>query len=121
MRNISPFARNLGILALIALAIVVLNQEVALATVGALVRISFFLALAFVAYMLWRDFGRREIGTWPGRAQWVFYAAIGLLVVDLGWWFLSSPSGRDALVFFVVIAVCVFAGVRTWRDQHTYS
>jgi hypothetical protein len=117
MRNINPFIRNLAILALISVAVVVLNLEIALATIGAIVRIAFLIAIAVVVYFLWRDFGRREIGIWPSRAQWVFYAAAVLLIVDIGWWFLEGPSGRNALVAFVVAAVCVFAGVRTWRDQ----
>jgi hypothetical protein len=121
MRNISPFVRNLGILALIALAIVLLNLEIALATVGTILSIVFFIAIAVVVYFLWRDFGRREIGTWPTRAQWVFYSAAGLLVVDLGWWFVRAPSGRDALAAIVVAAACAYAGVRTWLDQHRYS
>ncbi len=88
--RISPFLRNLGILALIALVIVVLNLESSLVTASMLLQVAFFIAIAFVAYMLWRDFGRREIELWPKRAQWVFYGAVGLLVVDLGWFFLGS-------------------------------
>jgi hypothetical protein len=117
MRNISPFARNLLILAAIAVVIVVLNLETALATAGVLLRIAFFIAIAVVAYFMWRDFGRREIGLWSTRAQWVFYGALGLFVVDLGWWLLDSLGGREALAFFVVAAVCVYAMVRTWREQ----
>jgi hypothetical protein len=117
---VSPFVRNLLILAGIAAIVLVLNLEVALLTVGVLLRIAFFLAIAVVAYMFWRDFARREIATWPSRAQWVVYGALALLVADLGWWFFGSLSGRDALVFFVVAAICVFAGWRTWRDQQTY-
>ncbi len=119
--RISPFARNLGILALVALAIVLLNLESSLVTASILLRVAFFLAIAFVAYMLWRDFGRRDIALWPRRAQWVFYGAVGLLVVDLGWFFVASLSGPDALVFFAVAAVCVYAGVRTWRAQRRYG
>jgi len=62
-----------------------------------------------VIYLFWRDFGRREIGMWDARKQWVFYGAAGLLIVDVGWFFVSSPSGRDALAFFVVAAICVYA------------
>jgi hypothetical protein len=116
----SPFVRNLLILAGIAAVVLVLNLEVALLTVGVLLRIAFFIAIAVVAYMFWRDFARREIATWPSRAQWVVYGAVALLVADLGWWFFGSLSGRGALVFFVVAAICVFAGWRTWRDQRTY-
>jgi hypothetical protein len=119
--RISPFLRNLGILALIALVIVVLNLESSLITASILLRVAFFLAIAFVAYMLWRDFGRREIGLWPSRAQWVFYGAVALFVVDLGWFFLASLNGPDALVFFVVAGVCIFVGLRTWRDQRRYG
>ena len=54
--------------------------------------------------MLWRDFGRREIELWPRRAQWVFYGAVALLVVDLGWFFLTPLNGLDALAFFLVAA-----------------
>jgi len=117
----SPFLRNLGILALISLVIVVLNLETSLATAAVLLRVAFFLAIAFVAYLFWRDFGRREIELWPRRAQWVFYAAVGLFVVDVGWFFLASLSGPDALVFFVVAAACVYAAVRTWRGQHRFG
>jgi hypothetical protein len=117
MRNVSPFVRNLLILAVVALAIVILNQETALATAGTLLRFAFFIAIAVVAYFMWRDFGRREIETWPTRQQWVFYGAIGLFVVDLGWLFLAQPSGRDLLAFFLVAGACVYAAVRTWLDQ----
>jgi hypothetical protein len=117
----SPFLRNLLILAAVAAGIVVLNQQTALATAGALVRIAFFIALAVVAYFFWRDFGRREISIWPARQQWVVYGAIALFLVDLGWYFLGSLQGRDALVFIVVAAICVYAAVSTWRRQKTLS
>lgn len=119
--NIPPFARGILIIAAVALVIVVLNLETALSTAALLVRAAFVIAIAFVAYLLWRDFGRREIGLWDARRQWVFYGAIALFVADIGWWFLGSLSGPDALVFFVVAGVCIYAGVRTWRQQHRYG
>ena len=119
MRDVNPFLRNLAILAVVAVAIVILNFEIALATVGVLIRLAFFIAIAVVAYFFWRDIGRREIDTWPTRSGRVFYAAIGLGVVDIGWWMFGQPSGPDALVFFVVAAVCIYVAVRTWRDQRS--
>ncbi len=117
----SPFVRNLLILAGVAAAVLVLNLEVTLVTVGLLLRIAFFIAIAVAAYFFWRDFARREISTWPSRAQWVVYGAVALFVVDLGWWFLvGGLSGRDALACILVAAACVFAAWRTWRDQRTY-
>ena len=121
MRSIPPFARNLAIVALIALVSVVLNLETSLVTASILLQVAFFLAIAFVAYMLWRDFGRREISLWPRRAQWVFYGSVALLVVDVGWFFLTSLSGLDALAFFLVAAACGYAAFRTWRDAQRYS
>ncbi len=121
MRRIPPFARGMLVIAVIAALIVVLNLETSLTTAGLLVRVAFFLAIAFVVYMLWRDFGRRELALWPSRAQWVFYGAAALLVVDIGWYFVQGVSGPDALVFFLVAGACIYAGVRTWRDQHRYG
>jgi hypothetical protein len=118
----SPFLRNLLILAAIALAIVVLNLEVALFTVGMIVRAVFFIAIAIVAYFYWRDFGKREIETWEARSQWVFYGAVALLVADVGWWMLGGAhSGPNALVFFVVAGVCVYVGIRTWRGGRSLA
>src|SRR3954452_461844 len=119
--RISPLVRNLAILALISLVIMVLNLETSLVTASILLRVAFFLAIAFVAYMLWRDFGRREIELWPRRAQWVFYGAVGLLVIDIGWFFLTPLRGLDALAFFLVAGACGFAAFRTWREQHRYG
>jgi hypothetical protein len=113
----NPFLRNLAILAVLALAIVVLNQETALATAGMLVRFAFIILIGLGAYFFWRDFARREIQTWPQRAAIAFYCAVGLLIVDIGWFMLAGVSGRDALAFFVVAAICVYVGIRTWREQ----
>jgi hypothetical protein len=113
----TPFVRNLLILAAVALAIVLLNLETAVVTAGLLLRIAFIIAIAVVAYFYWRDFGRREISMWPQRAAWVFYSAVGLLVVDIGWWMLAGLGGRDLLVALLVAAACAYAGYRTWRDQ----
>jgi di/tricarboxylate transporter len=113
----SPLVRNLLILAAVAAVIVVFDKQTALVTAGTLLSFAFFIAIAVVAYFYWRDFARREIQTWPSRAQWVIYAAVGLLVVDIGWWLVGRLAGRDALVAILVAAACVYAGVRTWREQ----
>jgi hypothetical protein len=119
MRNVNPFLRNVAILAVVALLIVLLNFEVALATVGVLVRLAFFIAIAVVAYFFWRDIGRREIDTWSTRSSRVFYAAVGLGVIDIGWWLFGHPSGRNALIFFIVAVVCIYVAARTWRDERS--
>jgi len=115
----TPFVRNLTILAVLALAIVLLNQETALVTAATLLRFAFFIVIGVVAYFFWRDFGRREIGTWPARSSRVFYAAVALLVVDIGWYAALGINGRDILAFLAVAAVCVYVGVKTWREQRS--
>jgi hypothetical protein len=113
----SNFVRNLLILAAIALVVVVLNLQIAVLTVGLLLRIAFVIAIAVVVYFYWRDFARREIQTWPQRPAWVLYSAVALLLVDIGWYSFSGLHGRDMLAFVLVAAACVYAGIRTWREQ----
>ena len=55
-------------------------------TAATLLRFAFFIVIGVVAYFFWRDFGRREIETWPSRSSRVFYAAVALFVVDIGWY-----------------------------------
>jgi hypothetical protein len=117
----SPLLRNLGILALIALVIVALNAETALATANILLGILFFIVIAVVIYMFWRDIGRHEIATWSTRSTWLFYAAAALLLADIGWWLAAGPQGRNALAAIAVAAICVYVGVRTWREQRRYG
>jgi hypothetical protein len=115
----SPFLRNLAILAGLALAIVLLNQETALVTAATLLRFAFFIVIGVVAYFFWRDIGRREIDTWPARSSRVFYAAVGLFVLDVGWWVVIGVTGRDVLAALVVGAICVYVGFTTWREQRS--
>jgi hypothetical protein len=118
----SAFVRNLLIIAAVAALIVVLNQQTALSTAGALVRVAFFIAIAVAVYFFWRDFGRREIELWPRRAQVVLYGSALVIVLDLAQYFwLGDLGGLDALAFFVVLGLCGYAMWRVWRSQHTYG
>ena len=117
----NPFARNIAILAGVALVIVVLNQETALVTAATLLRFAFFIVLGVVAYFFWRDFARREIETWQTRAATIFYTSVALLVVDLGWYAVVGIVGRDILAFFVVAGISIYVAFKTWKRQTTYS
>ena len=123
MRNlwerIPPLARGLGIVALIALVVVVLSLEPVLAAVGGLVSIAFFLAIAFFLFLLWRE-RRGDLEAWSDRNRWLFYAAIVLAVVNIGALIGVGASGRDALAFFLVLGACAWVVVRTWRLEHRY-
>jgi hypothetical protein len=84
-----------------------------------MIRILLLVVIAIVVYRFWRE-RRGEISEWPGRAQATFYGAFALIVVNFGVYFWRSPSGPDALAFFLVLAAAGYAMWRTWRDQHTY-
>ena len=118
--NINPTVRGLLIVALIALAVMVLNLYATLAVVSGLLRIAFFLAIAFFLFLLWRE-RRSDIESWSERGRRVFYAAAILAVVDVGMLIGLHPTGPDAFAFVVVLAACIFAGVRVWRDEHRYG
>ena len=115
-----PTVRGLLIVALIALVIVVLSLESTLAAIGGLLRIAFFLAIAFFLFLVWRE-RRSDIEAWSDRSRRVFYAAIVLAVVDVGALIGLRPSGPDALAFVLVLGACAYAIYRVWRDEHRYG
>jgi small-conductance mechanosensitive channel len=112
--------RGFLIIALIAGVVVVLSLQSVLATVGGLLRIAFFLAIAFFLFLLWRE-KRGDIEAWQDRSRNVFYAAVVLAVVDVGAFIGLRPNGRDALAFFLALGACAYAIFRVWRHEHTYS
>jgi small-conductance mechanosensitive channel len=118
--DMNPFVRGLIVVALIALVVVVLQLQATLTALFLLAQIAFFLAIAFFVYLVWRE-RRSDIESWSTRARVAFYGAAALIVLDLAAFFLTSPSGRDALAFFLVLIICGFAMFRVWRDQHSYS
>ena len=118
--ELNPLLRGLGIIALVAAVVVVLSLEEVLATVGGLLRIVFFLAVAFFLFLLWRE-RRSDIEAWSELSRRVFYGAIVLAVIDIGVFIGLGASGPDALAFFLVLGACAYAAVRVWRDEHRYS
>ena len=117
--RIPRFARGLAVIALVAVVVVVLSLEPVLATVGGLVQIAFFLAVAFFLFLLWRE-RRADFEAWSERNRRLFYGAIGLVVLDIGMLIGLGPSGPDAFAFFAVLGACVWVLIRTWRLEHRY-
>jgi hypothetical protein len=115
----SPFVRGMALVALVSLAIVLLSLEESLVTAGALLRVAFFLAIAFFLFLLWRE-RRSDIETWSTLSQRTFYGAIVLAVLDIAAVLGLRPTGLDAVVFFVVLTCCAWAVFRVWRREHRY-
>ena len=122
MRNLfeSRFVRGLVLIALVSLAIVLLSLEESLVTAGAMLRVAFFLAIAFFLFLLWRE-RRSDIEAWSDLSRRTFYGAIALAVLAIGALIGLSPKGADAIAFVCVLACCVWAVVRVWRREHRYS
>ena len=116
----NPTVRGFALIFVVAGVIVALSLESVLATVGGLLRIAFFLAVAFFLFLVWRD-RRSDIEAWSERSRRVFYAAIALAVVDAGMLVGLRPGGRDSVVAIVVFGSCAYAGWRIWRNEHRYS
>jgi hypothetical protein len=107
----------MAIIAIAAIVVIVFSLEPVLRTVGGLLQIAFFLAIAFFLFLVWRE-RRGDLEAWSDRNRRVFYAAIVLIVVDVGMLIGLSPSGRDALAFFVVLGACAWVLIRVWRTEH---
>jgi hypothetical protein len=116
--RIPRFARGMALIAILAVVVIVLSLEPVLATVGGLLQIAFFLAIAFFIFLVWRE-RRGDLEAWSEWNRRVFYAAIVLAVVDIGMLIGLGPSGRDALAFFLVLGACAWALVRVWRAEHS--
>ena len=118
--DMNPTLRGFLVLALIAVVIVVLQLEATLVALSLILRIAFFLAIAFFVYMVWRE-RREEIEAWGARSRAVFYGAAGVIVADLGVLLVRGVSGLDAFAFFVTLGLAGFSMWRVWRDEHTLS
>jgi small-conductance mechanosensitive channel len=118
--RIPPLARGLGIVALIALVVVVLSLEPVLAAVGGILRIAFFLAIAFFLFLVWRE-RRGDLEAWSDWSRKLFYASIVLAVVAIGLAIgYGLPGSRDALALILALAACAYVLVRVWRVEHRY-
>ena len=115
----NAFLRGMVLIALVSLVIVAFSLEESLVTAGALLRVAFFLAIAFFLFLLWRE-RRSDIETWSTLSQRTFYGAIVLAVLDIAAVLGLRPTGLDAVVFFVVLGCCAFAIFRVWRREHRY-
>ena len=121
--RINPTLRAFLVVALIALVVVVLQLYQTLIALGILMRIAFFIAIAFFIFLVWRDRLREDIETWPGRARAVFYGGAALIVADLAafFWPGRATAGPDALAFLLVLGLAGFSMWRVWRDERTYG
>jgi uncharacterized membrane protein YqjE len=125
LANLNPLVRGLGVVALIALVVIVLNLGNTVAALFLIAKIAFPLAIAFFLFMLWRE-RRSDIETWTDRERRVFYSAVAVGVVTaLAYTYASllnvQLAGFAALAFVLTLAFCAWSAYRAWCDAHTFS
>ena len=118
--DMNPTLRGFLIIGLIALTIVVLNLYTALASLYAIARIAFLLAIEFFIYLLWRE-RREDIGTWPDRARFAFYGGAVVIVATISAFIVFGATGIAAAAGLLAIIISALAMFRTWRDQRTFG
>ncbi len=112
--------RGFLIIGLIALVVVVLSLEPVVATVGGILQIAFFLAIAVFLFLVWRE-RRGDLEAWADWNRKLFYAAVVLAVVAIGLMIgYGLPASRDAFALVVVVGACAYVIVRVWRMEHRY-
>jgi hypothetical protein len=118
----NPTLRGFLIIGAIVLLIIVLQLEQTLISLHVILRIVFFIAIAVVLYMVWRDRVRLDAQTWPSRARWTFYGGGAVILVAVGAFTLGFLGrGLDAVAFVAVLVFCGYSMFKVWRDQHTYG
>ena len=118
--RIPRLVRGFGIVAVIAAIVVVLSLEPVVATVGGILQIAFFLAIALFLFMVWRE-RRGDLEAWSEWNRKLFYAAVVLAVVAIGLAIgYGLPGTRDAFALVVVVGACIYVLVRVWRVEHRY-
>jgi hypothetical protein len=116
----SGFVRGMAFIALVSLVIVVFSLEGSLVTAAALVRVGFFLAIAFFLFLLWRD-RRGDLEVWTELSRRTFYGAIVVAVVDVALLVALVPRGVDAAIGLVVLLLCGYAVIRVWRRERSLA
>jgi nicotinamide riboside transporter PnuC len=121
--DLNGTVRGFIIILAIATVVFVLNLEGTLISLSLLLQIVFFLAIAVVGYMFWRDRMRHDIETWSDRSRRVFYGSFALVLVDLGvfFWPGRTTTGLDAFAFIGTLILAGYAMWRVWRSERSYG
>ena len=122
--RLNPTLRGFVVILVIAGIVTALSLDRPLEVLFILVRIAFFLAIAFFLFLIWRE-RREEVAAWPMRQKTVLYGGAALAVVNLAlafWPSLDYPSGGLEVVIFIAVLVAAgYSMFRVWRDQTSYG
>ena len=116
------FAWKLGVVALVALVLVVLPGggsavDVALALLSLMV----LAAIAFLGYRLYRQY-QLDIDTLEANTRLVLYSSIGLAVLTVvATNRLFDVGGAGIIAWFALLALCSYGIYWVWLQYRSYS
>lgn len=116
------FAWKLGVVALIALVLVVLpGGGNALDVVLALLSVVFLAAIAFLGYRLYSQY-RLEIDTLEPNTRLALYGSIGLAILTVvATDRLFDVGGAGIVAWFALLALCSYGIYWVWVRYRSYS
>ena len=116
------FAWKLGVVALIALVLVVLpGGGNALDVVLALLSIVFLAAIALLAYRLYGQY-RLDIDTLEPNTRLALYSSIGLAILTVvATDRLFDVGGAGIVAWFALLALCSYGIYWVWVQYRSYS
>ena len=116
------FAWKLGVVALVALALVVLpGGGSALDVALSLLSIVFLAAIAFLGYRLYRQY-HLDIDTLEPNVRLALYGSIGLAILTVvATDRLFDVGGAGIIGWFAVLALCSYGIYWVWLQYRSYS
>ena len=115
-------AWKLGVVAVIALALVVLpGGGAALRVALALLSIIFLTAIALLGYRLYHQY-RLDIDTLEPNVRLALYGSIGLAIITVvATNRLFDVGGAGIIAWFALLALCSYGMYWVWLQYRTYS
>jgi RsiW-degrading membrane proteinase PrsW (M82 family) len=115
------FAWKIGVLMVIALAILVLpGGGSALDVVLSLLTIAFLAAIAVLGYRLYRQY-RLDIDSLEPNTRLVLYSSVGLAIVTFVATNRLVNNGIGILVWFALLALCSYGLYWVWTRYRRYG
>lgn len=116
-------ARNVSIIALVALAITVIpGGDDAADTVLRALQMAFLAAISFAVYRFHQE-RQLTIDTMADRSRAILYGAAGVVVLAIAGFdqFTDSWGGAGLLLGIALIGGAIAAAIVTWRNETAYS
>jgi hypothetical protein len=116
------FAWKLGVVALVALVVLVLpGGGSAVQVVLAALSIVFLAAIAFLGYRMYHQY-RLDIDTLDANARLTLYSSIGLAIMTIvATNRLFDVGGAGIVAWFALLALCSYGIYWVWVQYRSYS